>query len=396
MKKTLAALAVLGAFAGTSMAADVTLYGRIDTGVFYSNADTYTEKAATFKEDKTLKEDGSQTYGEAKKASMEAGWSTGSRWGLKGAEDLGNGMKVGFVLESGFSGDDGAFGDSTRLFNREATLNVGGDFGTFYFGRMNTLTSDGGSMALAGNMSAIGNAMGVLSMKNSTGSTYGRYDNLIGYVSPNFGGFQVSAQYSMGQKGEDENKATSNRFAAIGAKYAAGPLTLVAMADYSIWGHKAGVDVDNGVTAQVGGNYDFGVAQVFAKAAYFDNMKASGVLEKTFYTLTKDIVYSKLGTESDGKDIYGAAEDLVKGYGVELGTKVPVLGGTAFGAVSYRETKFADDGDDKLKRFGVGVGYSYAFSKRTNVYTSIGYAQEKDDETKLKAYQGGVGLVHKF
>lgn len=85
MQKTLAALAVCGAFAGSAMAADVTLYGILDTGVGYSHVDFDGQKEKT------------------DNFSMMAGQASGSRWGLKGTEDLGNGLTVGFILESGLS-----------------------------------------------------------------------------------------------------------------------------------------------------------------------------------------------------------------------------------------------------------------------------------------------------
>ena len=103
MKKTLAALAVLGAFAGSAMAADVTLYGALDTGFEYKHTKLTGDKAVD-------------------KFDMQTGWDTGNRWGLKGSEDLGNGYKVGFKLESGFNGDDGTMGQGSRLFGREAGL----------------------------------------------------------------------------------------------------------------------------------------------------------------------------------------------------------------------------------------------------------------------------------
>ena len=97
MKKTLAAVAVLGAFAGSAVAADVTLYGLVDYSVRYQNLD-----ADTAGVDKTNKVD------------MKSGANSGSRFGLKGTEDLGNGVKVGFVLENGFAADTGALGDKNN------------------------------------------------------------------------------------------------------------------------------------------------------------------------------------------------------------------------------------------------------------------------------------------
>lgn len=86
-KKTLAAVAVLGAFAGSAFAANVTMYGIIDTGLGYTSTD--------------------KGYGEdVNKFDMRSGQNSASRFGVKGEEDLGNGLKVGFSLENGFNSDD--------------------------------------------------------------------------------------------------------------------------------------------------------------------------------------------------------------------------------------------------------------------------------------------------
>lgn len=109
MKKTLAALSVLGAFAGSALAADVTLYGVIDTGLVFQHADADMQGVDTV-----------DTF------QMKSGVTAGSRFGLKGTEDLGNGLKIGFVLENGFSSDTGSFTQDNRLFGREAQLNLSG------------------------------------------------------------------------------------------------------------------------------------------------------------------------------------------------------------------------------------------------------------------------------
>lgn len=126
MKKTLAALAVLGAFAGSAAAADVTLYGVVDLGLNYQYSKVGDADAVnTFKE--------------------QAGQNSGSRFGLKGTEDLGNGVKVGFILENGFAADDGTMSQGGRLFGREANLFVTGDFGTLSMGRVGALSAGVGS-----------------------------------------------------------------------------------------------------------------------------------------------------------------------------------------------------------------------------------------------------------
>ena len=113
MKKTLAALAVLGAFAGSAAAADVQLYGVVDEGLIYTNTKVTDEKSVG---------------------------NLGSRWGLKGSEDLGNGYKVGFKLESGFEADSGTLQEN-RLFRREAGLTLYGPFGSLGLGRFGGIAS---------------------------------------------------------------------------------------------------------------------------------------------------------------------------------------------------------------------------------------------------------------
>ena len=115
-KKSLTAVAVLGAFAGAAMASQVTMYGVVDTGLMY----TYKDVA-----------DGDPTTDfEVNKLALNSGINATSRFGLKGTEDLGNGLKIGFKLENGFKADDGTFKTAGRLFDREASLSVYSDFGT--------------------------------------------------------------------------------------------------------------------------------------------------------------------------------------------------------------------------------------------------------------------------
>ena len=131
MKKTLLALAVLGTVAGSAMAADVTLYGRIDTGLRYTNVDS-----------------DFQNIDDASSFEMTSGNYTGSRFGLKGEEDLGNGLKVAFVLENGFDSDDGSFDSNDNLFGRQASLHLKGGFGELAFGRMGILNSTAGTFGI--------------------------------------------------------------------------------------------------------------------------------------------------------------------------------------------------------------------------------------------------------
>lgn len=386
MKKTLAAVAVLGAFAGSAVAADVTLYGLVDYGVRYQNLD-----ADTAGVDKINKVD------------MKSGANSGSRFGLKGTEDLGNGVKVGFVLENGFAADTGALGNSKRLFDREAQLFVDGSFGRVSFGRVGQLASANGSYGLLGVTgpfsTGYGDATSGLKFVGANGFT--RFDNTITYMTPSFAGLTVYAQYSMDTDGADEvgveNESSSDRYYGIGAKFVAGGLTLVGVVDsinYATVGKNAVVQgMDDALTVTIGGNYDFQVAKVYFGGQYFDNAKAVASNNVTFDEKTKKVVIDqgyKLGT-------LGA-----EGWGLGLGVGVPVMGGTASAYAGYLDADSVDDSDASLKRFTGAVGYSYTFSKRTSMYSTLSYTKDEykaaanADKVKPTSVEAIVGLIHKF
>ncbi len=380
MKKSLLALALLGAFTASAFAEpSVTLYGRIDTGLVYTH--------------KNL----DNTAGSTDTFSMDSGVTTGSRWGLKGSEDIGN-AKVGFVLESGFNSDDGTSGQNTsgqnnRLFDREAQVNISGAYGTLYAGRIATVVSDSGSIGYLGDVSAFPSAFGIVgNQQGSTGSAYARYDNTLAYETPTFGGLQGAIMYSFKgdtQSDDDsikkarENSGDADRYLAAGLRYKAGKAAVVLTGDMTMYGNHAANygNVDNGYSFILGGNYDFGVAKAFAKVTYFDNQV--NVLDSF------DLI-------SDSREQKKA--EALKGWGAELGTNVPAFGGNFLAAVGYRDAKDVDDGSYKFKRWNAAVGYTYAFSKRTNVYGLAGYAQEKANtlDRKASGAQVGFGLVHKF
>src|SRR5690606_19173776 len=123
MKKTLLAAALAVGFAGVAQAeTSVTLYGIVDTGIGYTQ---FKNKDTDVKASRTGLYDGVQS---------------GNRWGLKGSEDLGDGLKAVFQLESGFTLTDGN-GDG-RMFQRQATLGLANDsWGTVLFGRQTNFAS---------------------------------------------------------------------------------------------------------------------------------------------------------------------------------------------------------------------------------------------------------------
>ena len=381
MKKTMAAVAVLGAFAGSAIAADVTLYGVLDMGLAYNHVDL---DQSGVKNKNTF--------------SMNSGQQSGSRWGLKGVEDLGNGLKVGFILEDGFKADTGVQGD--QMFDRESSLFIEGGFGKIAFGRMGALNQGSSSWALANHLSAFGTSFGPFAVQAGNFiSTAGKWDNMISYRTPTFAGFTVYTQYSMGKttsggkpvEGAVENESSADRYYAIGATYANGPFLgylAVDSTNYKSTGANHGVD--DSLTVTLGGNYDFDVAKVFFGAQYFDEVTLSSI-----GGIVGTIKYDE-STESTSLK--------VKGYGLGLSTSVPLAGGSALLGVAYVDAKEADSvsvTDFDFRRWSVSAGYDYAFSKRTNAYAVASYMNDKLKEKGEASWNPTacsfqVGLRHKF
>ena len=399
MKKTLAAVAVLGAFAGSALAADVQLYGVVDTGFQYLNADA--DRSG---------------FDSTNSFSMESGMQSGSRFGIKGTEDLGNGLTVGFILENQFSSDTGALKNEDSFFHREASLFLEGGFGKVAFGRMGSINGGVSSWGKYGVISAFGTSWGNYSAQAGNWAVGGgMWDNMIAYETPSFAGFKVFAQYGMGNTLSDEyvkdhlttektwgteNESSSDRYYAIGASYANGPLNLYFAVDsinYSSaslikTGADAGDlsygDTDDSLTVTLGGNYDFEVVKLFAGAQYFDEIKLS--------KLNGAINYGDADQGFAGK---------VKGWSLGVSGSIPVAGGNVLVGAAYVDAEAADsiDSGDEMTRWIVSAGYDYPLSKRTNVYGILTYNQDSIDyadnaTTDNDPYVFGVmvGLRHKF
>lgn len=410
MKKTLAAVAVLGAFAGSALAADVQLYGIVDTGVGYNHVDMDSLDGATLTNDGKV----AYSFADSDSFSMMSGQASGSRWGLKGTEDLGNGLTVGFILEDGFTSDNGA--DSAPMFNRESSLFVQGGFGKFAMGRMGSLNNGQSSWAKVGMVSAFGTSDwgGYSAQLSNIFSLAGQWDNMVAYETPSFAGFKVYAQYAMGSN-DNENESSSDRYYAIGATYNNGPFAgyfAVDSINYQTSGAKINDKyIDDSLTVTLGGSWNFEVAKVYFGAQYFDEVKLSSIGGIT-KTTVGNVNLSKIG---DLPDITVGALVKVKGYGISLTADAPVAGGKAMFGVGYVDAEAADsiqdalkdantDADLDLKRYVVSVGYDYPFSKRTDVYAIASYMQDQvdtkpsgtSDDWDPSAYTFYVGLRHRF
>lgn len=383
MQKKLIAVAVLGAcVAGSAFAANVDVYGRIDTGLSYVH-EKIGDQAGT------------------DKLSMDSGLSSGSRWGLKGSEDLGNGYQVGFVLESGFSSDTGAIGEEGKLFNREATLRVSGPFGSIYAGRMGRIGSDAGSVGFyAGSVSPFGSGWGKMAGHFAVTANYDtRYSNALAYVSPKVGPVTVYAQYTMGNA--TENESGDDRLFSLGAQADFGALQVLGLVEYLNKKSVASTTVyddsqyDDSYTINLGGSYDFSVAKVFLAGQYFKAAPNYAGMKANFA--------DEIGQGNEWRYSFD-------GFGVNVGATAPIGAGEFLVSAGYGKGDLnfnTEDAKRSADAYIIQVGYTYPFSKRTNLYAGAGYMQTSMEDgitntdgtysdKDFKTTQVMFGLLHKF
>ncbi len=354
MKKTLAAVAVLGAFAGSALAADVTLYGRVNLGINYTNVDSDVV-----------------TVGESDNWSLNSGDATGSRFGIKGSEQISEDLTVGFQLEHGFNADDGTDG-SDRAFHRESRLYVATNYGTLHMGRFGALDSGTGSIDVAAGFTASGTGYGdKIADQSRVMKTYSRLDNSIAYTSPEFAGMTVHAMASLGGDNGGKGEASSDvdRYYGLGVTGQWGALGAGLVVSQIDKGHVQSAanaaDEDEALNVTAGVNYDFGVVKAFLAGNYYEAGK----------TTTTD--YSQ--------------------YGVSVSVKAPVASGSLEAAVGYSVGK--DDmkvGEDEVKILNVGAFYKYPLSKRTYVYAGAGYDQQEEYGVDTDTIEVISGIAHHF
>ena len=302
--------AVLAVFAAVSVTAQaqsaVTLFGTLDVNARYvKNGDNSL---------KSLSSDGNSS----------------SRFGVRGVEDLGDGLQAGFWLESGVSADQGSAGDSTRFWNRRSTVSILGNFGEVRAGRDTVPTYLGASDydAFGTNGVATGekfittNKLGAASV-----DTFKRADNQISYFTPNtLGGFYGRASVAAGE-GTAGKKYVGGR-----AGYAKGPLD---------------VSLSYGQTTVAPTSTGDDKYKMFAAGASYDLsvVKLSG-----YYAQTK----------------FGAQK-----LGVfNLGAQVPVSQAGVV-RVSYINANASGLGTDSNDARQFALGYVHNLSKRTAVYATV-------------------------
>ena len=378
-KKSLTALAVLSTMTGYAVAGQVTLYGVVDEGLNYTKEDVKANGVRHVDE---------HTFG------LDSGLNAASRIGLTGQEALGNGMTVGFKLENGFKADTGALGDKNRLFDREASLSVMTPLGRLSAGRMGGVASAAGSYDI---VYAIGDAFDGGDNKIFGLAKSARYDNMLTYQTPVMGGLQATVQYSFKMNSTDPNRLdaregskNANRYTSAALTGSYGPFNAVLayeLQDYGSNYSASKMPSKDGQAIYLGGNYDFGVAKAFAMAQYFKGQEAIDAM-----------------TAIDAaKPINPTAG--FKGYGLHLGTIVPVCAGhlTIGGYYVDGQAEFEKTADRDNDYVGIATKYVYPLSRRTSLYAGAGYAHAKLDgdatdkaDTKANVTQAYLGVTHKF
>ncbi len=367
MKKQVLACAVAAAFATGAIAAEVTVYGGVDTGLVYSHSKKGSEESTN-------------------SFTMESGISSASRWGIKGSEDLGNGYSVSFDLQSGFNSDDGTLGQDGRLFGREARLTVAGPFGELSFGRMGSLTSAAGTYDIfMGTADVYDGGWATAIGGSNFFYDHARCDNMVTYATPSLAGFKAYAQYSFKrdtvskEEGEvgTEGRNSAFRYAGVGATYENGPFAAVVVFDSILNPTSDDVRTKDSRTFSVGGSMDFDVAKVFVGYQYGRNEnKAAGVKTAAEYSTQ------------------------VKGHNFHVGVSAPVCAGTLSFGGYYTTVEASKDSDKTVKGYNVAATYTYPFSKRTYVYAGVGYLETKNklsgESVKKKELDATVGLHHNF
>jgi GBP family porin len=347
MKKSMLALAVLGAFAGTAAAqTSVTLYGLADVNVVYSEPGDNTEGGDDGRF--LVRDGGAQGKG-------------GSRWGLRISEDLGSGLRAYANLESGFNIDSGSAADPNReVFNRQAYVALGSKtLGDLRIGRQDTISrtlaayfdpSDKGQIKIDD-----------VALYEVFGS---RVDNDVTYLSPSFGGFQLQASVAAGEG------SPNARYQGLAGTFRSGPIALAI--GYEEFDH----DDTYNKAFSVGGNYNFGFAKIFAG---YQKVKDPGARNGTVFQVNES----------------GTAEDVEDRDFWTVGASVPLGQITILANYSQAKHDFEDGGDADLKKAGIAV--EYALSKRTLVYSAYTYrGGDISDRLDIQQEFTILGLRHSF
>ena len=374
-KKTVPVIFAAFGCAATVSAADVQIYGVADVGLRAE----YTKQGSAESETALI---------------MQSGQNSGSRFGLRGSENIGNGLTAGFQLENGYYLDSGEMryptaGGDSRLFGRGARLWLQGPFGTINFGRIGGFSSSAGSYDLFcataesfdGGDGNFGTAFAMTS----------RHDNSVVYASPNLAGLELFAAYSFQNDGLENAQSTKNkRYAALAARYSGERFQVVGTAERILKANDGSgtKNIEDATIIGLGGNADMQWTKFFAFAQYAANVDSLAMVSAS--------------------DAFSASSEDNKGFeglSFHLGAITPAGNGFFTTGLYYVTGESESQTRADVDYWAALARYTYRLSKRTSLYGGIGYAEKKlsmDAEAananavKTKMAQAYFGLTTKF
>jgi predicted porin len=259
--------------------------------------------------------------GDHSSKSLESGGLSGSRLGFKGSEDLGDGLRAFFQLESGMAMDTGKTTQGGVFFGRQALVGLSGGFGAFSAGRQYTphfIALDADDPFETGAGSAV--SSGIVTVLAS------RANNSLVYEAPKLGAVSATLMYAFGESGSGSN----NDLISGSLRYSSGPLAL------GLGFAQQKRDVDGNENASVlalTGSYDFGSVKLMGGVQTARNI-------------------TRAAATDDDRNEYFA------------GVQVPVGQGTVWlGGASGKTKNVADSRATQLS-----AAYVYFLSKRTTLY----------------------------
>ena len=397
-----AALVCLGLFGAGAAAQQngVTLYGIIDLGIEY---DRVRQEAFS----------GGLPQGPLNQSflGIANGVQSGSRFGLRGNEDLGGGLGVNFVLEGGFNPGQGTSGQGGRLFGRQSTLGMTlRDVGRLDVGRQINLASN-----YFLSIDPFQEGFGQANIGSSFGSTNtARYGNMLLLQLTPVSGLTLGAGYSFSTglsaiyAGEQDCISTfscpatsggynfiSNqnmRAITLGAQYKRGPLDLVVTYD-KIYGDASQPNSTVSPSFWVlGGAYDFKVLKLSLAVGQAQNGFANGQAQGTGAT-SGSLLTSTSWTPGAMLFLPGArANSYLVGITAALTSQVTLL---ASWQMMQPQGILTSDSQFKVQQI-LSAALTQQLSVRTNLYTYASYGQNFAMIHTAESFVFGVGIRHQF
>ncbi|MGC7403191.1 porin [Pandoraea pneumonica] len=363
MNKTvmLTLAATLAVASNARAQSNVTLYGILDEGVNYnSNA------------------------GGARSVAVQSGVMQGSRWGMRGSEDLGGGLSAVFMLENGFDLSSGKASQGGLLFGRQAYVGLQNGFGTLTIGRQNDSGADFVGPLESGNQWSgnIGAHPGDLDNLNNTVRT----NNAVKFRSRSFNGASFGAMYSFGGVA---GSFARNQVWSLGAGYDGGPLALavgylnVRNPNVAFFGNAT-----TGTPSATVSNSSYPIYSGYLSANSYQVFSAGG--RYTFGPLTFGLVYANVGFDGLGSSANGPNPSKYSGSAyfnlVEANLRyvlTPALSlGVAYTYTSGSRVASAAGGNNGAIYRQVQAGADYLLSTRTDVYLIGTYQQASGTDSR--------------